>query len=524
MRSIREMRRLAAAGAAGLAVLCAACPGRGQTPGSSGGLELGPHAVGFRTMERYDYSRTFRDKRGPDGIARPGERARPVLMYVWYPAENTPGETPMVYGECSFASPADPAFFPLVSRLQEREIYSTLYPFFQGQRGSVVDLMNVALAAVRDAKPLEGTFPLVVYHTEMRGAPGENALLCEHLASHGYVVATAHSIGTMGRDPSPNLDDLASLVRDKEFVVAALRDWPQFDGEKLALAGNGFGALAALVLAMRNSDVDAVVTFGAWTSGPGLADLAGVCAGYRPERLAVPLLSIADGGRTAAASAAAGALEHSARLLATTSAAYPRGFSSYAALATAVPGRAAEEAVAEYGSICRLARLFLDGHLKGSVEGLAALAGAASAAPPPGFESIRALPAVPAPLREEEAAAVFWEEGTAAGVALLRRLRAEGAADPMTAEALNTLGYQFLAAQRLEEAAEIFKLETDLYPGSANAWASLGEACAYAGRSDEARSCFAKTLDLLSIDTALDEAMREALKSQAEAMLKRLGG
>ena len=524
MRSIRGIRRLAAAGAAGLAVLCAAGPGRGQTPGSSNGLDLGPYAVGFRTMERYDYSRTFRDKYGPDGIARPGERARPVFINLWYPAEKTPGEPPIVYGECSFASPADPAFFPLVSRLQEREIYSSLYPLFQGQRGSVVDLMNVALAAVRDAKPLGGTYPLVVYHTDLRGAPGENALLCEHLASHGYVVATAHSIGTMVRDPSPNPDDLASLVRDKEFVVASLRDWPQFDGEKLALAGSGFGALTALVLAMRNSDVDAVVTFGEWTSGPGLAELADECAGYRPERLSIPILSIVDGERATAASSAIEDLAHSARLLATTSAAWPRGFSSYAALATAVPGRAAEGAVAEYGLICRLARLFLDGHLKGSAESLAVLAGAASAAPPPGYDAIRALPAAPPPLRADETVAVFWEEGTAAGVALLRRLRAEGAADPLTPEAFNTLGYQFLAAQRLEDATEIFRLETDLYPRSANAWASLGEVCAYAGRSDEARSCFTKTLDLLSIDPALDEAMRDALKSQAETMLKRLGG
>lgn len=493
-------------------------------PRESGGFEIGPLAVGYTTIERYDYSRTFRDKHGPDGRVRPGERARPVLIHVWYPAEESPAGARMVYGECSFASPKDPALFPLVARLQEREIYAALYPLFEGQRGRVVDLMNVEIAAVRDAPRLAGTYPLVVYHTDMRGAPGENALLCEHLASHGYVVATAHSIGSMIRDPSPNPDDLASLVRDKEFVVASLRDWPQWDGEKLALAGNGFGALSALVLAMRNTDVDAVVTLGEWRSGEGRAGLADACAGYRPERLAIPLLSIVDVERAGDVSAAVEALPHSPRILATASVPRPRGFTSYAAMATAVPGRADEGTGAEYGSLCRLARLFLDGHLKGSVEALAAIAGAVSEDPPFGFVAVRALPAAPAPLREEEAAAIFWEEGVSAGVELLRRLRAEEAPDPMPASALNTLGYQFLAAQKLEEAAAIFELETELYPASANAWASFGEACAYAGRADDARRCFEKTLELLSIDTDLDDGMRDALRSQAETMLKRLGG
>jgi hypothetical protein len=489
-----------------------------------GKFEFGPHAVGFRTMERYDYSRTFRDRHGPAGTVRPGERARPVLIYLWYPAEEAAGAPRMVYGEYSFAAPRDPELFPLVSRLQEREIYSALYPFFQGQRGGVVDLMNVALAAVRDATPLAGTFPLVVYHPDLRGAPGENALLCEYLASHGYTVATSHSVGGMLRDPAADLDDLEALVRDKEFIVAALRDWPQYDGDKLALAGNGFGALSALVLAMRNTDVDAVVTLGEWTAGAGRAELVARCRGYRPERFSAPLLSIVDGERSPAVSASVDSLVHSTRFLATMAAAEPRGFSNYAALAAAVPGRGADRGDSSYVSLCLTVRLFLDGHVKGSVEALAALAGAVSGAPPPGVEAVRVAHAVPAPLRDEEIAAVFWEEGVTAGVALLRRLRAEGAAAPIAPAALNTLGYQFLAAQRLEEATEIFKLETDLYPGSANAWASLGETCAYAGRADEARGCFKKTLDLLSIDTSLDDEMRDALKSQAEAMLKRLGG
>src|SRR6476646_3333867 len=43
-----------------------------------GGLERGPHGVGFRSLATYDYSRAWND----------GEAivARPIRIFLWYPA------------------------------------------------------------------------------------------------------------------------------------------------------------------------------------------------------------------------------------------------------------------------------------------------------------------------------------------------------------------------------------------------------------------------------------------------------
>src|SRR5687767_12365491 len=51
-----------------------------------GNLELGPHAVGFRVVDRIDHSRPYRMPRRPDGSAR-ADHGRPMHISVWYPAE-----------------------------------------------------------------------------------------------------------------------------------------------------------------------------------------------------------------------------------------------------------------------------------------------------------------------------------------------------------------------------------------------------------------------------------------------------
>ena len=50
--------------------------GAGEAP-LWGALEAGPHAVGFKTFEEYDYRRTFQPKRDYFGEVVPGEKARP---------------------------------------------------------------------------------------------------------------------------------------------------------------------------------------------------------------------------------------------------------------------------------------------------------------------------------------------------------------------------------------------------------------------------------------------------------------
>ncbi|UOQ64545.1 hypothetical protein [Hymenobacter volaticus] len=60
-------------------------------------LKPGPHGVGFRVVQQYDYARSYKDKTDlVTGKPYLGERARPVQTLVWYPARKvvTPCGTP----------------------------------------------------------------------------------------------------------------------------------------------------------------------------------------------------------------------------------------------------------------------------------------------------------------------------------------------------------------------------------------------------------------------------------------------
>lgn len=105
-----------------------------------------------------------------------------------------------------------------------------------------------------------------------------------------------------------------------------------------------------------------------------------------------------------------------------------------------------------------------------------------------------------------------------------RALHAAHPQDPAVVESqLNNRGYAHLNEGRLAEAVTLLTVATDLYPTSANAWDSLGEATLKAGDKARARACYRKVLELLPGDKALDGAARANLESGARKALADLG-
>lgn len=100
---------------------------------------------------------------------------------------------------------------------------------------------------------------------------------------------------------------------------------------------------------------------------------------------------------------------------------------------------------------------------------------------------------------DEELAEVHEAEGIDATIAAYRELRdrfyGRGTFD-FGEGSLNMLGYAMLNAGNAADAIEIFRLNAEQYPDSANVWDSLGEA--YLAADDEARSieAYEKSLEL----------------------------
>jgi Amidohydrolase family len=87
--------------------------------------------------------------------------------------------------------------------------------------------------------------------------------------------------------------------------------------------------------------------------------------------------------------------------------------------------------------------------------------------------------------------------GAASMTAMLRKAQAANPASPLVAEeAINQLGYDLAGRKNGDDAIAIFRLNTELYPGSGNAYDSLAETYLALGDRARARENYAKALQV----------------------------
>lgn len=98
-------------------------------------------------------------------------------------------------------------------------------------------------AAVRDAVPRLGSFPLALYAHPAGGHRRDASELCTHLASHGYVVAAADHPARESLDARPG--ELSAVI-DRLVARGGGPGATYLDRERIAVLGAGLGGWAAL--------------------------------------------------------------------------------------------------------------------------------------------------------------------------------------------------------------------------------------------------------------------------------------
>lgn len=89
------------------------------------------------------------------------------------------------------------------------------------------------------------------------------------------------------------------------------------------------------------------------------------------------------------------------------------------------------------------------------------------------------------------------EKDAASAIAEYRRLKAENSSTFDFSETeLNTLGYQLLGMKRAKDAIEIFKLNVEMFPASANVYDTLGEAYLADNQKEPALANYKKAVEL----------------------------
>ena len=258
-------------------------PARGA--GETLGLEAGPFAVGFQLIAEEDSSRVV------TGAADASPHARPIRIYVWYPAAG--GAKPMRFGR--YAALADDDIWPAdISGRMHDVLKFSRRPLARSLDSSAYEaLLQRPVRAAENAKAAAGRFPLLVVGLGLYyESPITFALLNEYLAGRGFVVVTAPLVGTNSPLVRIDAQDLETQVRDLEFAVARVRQLPFVDDARLGVLGFDMGGMSGLIFAMRHPDAGAFASLGSGIIYPHPSGLPQASPSYDPAALTMPWLHV----------------------------------------------------------------------------------------------------------------------------------------------------------------------------------------------------------------------------------------
>jgi hypothetical protein len=477
----------------GLIILLLAAGSGWAGPKSPGdGLPAGPFTPGFRLLETSDETRSFPSADGAGG------GARPMRIYVWYPAKPTAAARMRLDDYVRMA-------------LEDFRPHALPVPLAKGlDPGALAGLRARPVQAALDAEAAPGRFPVLVFGQGLFfESPLSNFILCEYLASHGYVVATCPLLGTLYRLVNIDVEDVETEVRDMEFAGAEAGRLPFAEPGRLGIIGFDLGGMAGLIMTMRDIRVGAFLSLDSGILDRHRSGLPAAHPQYREERFRVPWMHLTQARSIRSEEDRAGKPSlferkaYGASYLVHVPTTNHGDFSSYAALGIAFEGpgywNAPLGAGAKplYEGICLAALAFFDAHLKGDRGGLEEMLRAGPDSGRPGFR-IEHKPGQAAPPTEAVLIDNIINRGVAAARPEIERLAAAHPGTTLIGESV--LGWLAAYFQywwgREDEALGVLELNVALHPGSSSAHDSLGEAYAGRGRTDEAIRSFRKSLEL----------------------------
>jgi hypothetical protein len=204
-----------------IALVGCAPPPAPPDPALWGGLQPGPYRAGFGL--KWETDPTRRDPATKAAYAIP--------VGVWYPALDSRAERMELGDYFDFRSTQK--VFDAQAAALNAAVHQPANP-------------NLRTAATRDAPPAKGPFPVIIYSPDDNYA--ESSVLCEFLATHGYVVLSAK-----GED--------AARMRDMIFLLRLSGALAIADPSHAAAIGRGRGGDAVMAWGKeRDTPLDAATT------------------------------------------------------------------------------------------------------------------------------------------------------------------------------------------------------------------------------------------------------------------------
>jgi hypothetical protein len=222
-------------------------------------IKYGSYAVGFKYYKTFEESRRY--------ILNNDTISRPLLIHFWYPSEVN------VENNSSYFK----NYIDLISLREDfnkppSEVEGNSFNFVNAYAGfakqqlgidsnlttqQILDCPVTAQYGILLAKSSE-KFPLIIYAPSNSKSAVQNHMLCEYLASHGFMVISVGSAGENSLNRNNLHESILAQVNDMEFILNYFEDSLKINYASLGLMGFSSGGLATAIFQMKNENVNAV--------------------------------------------------------------------------------------------------------------------------------------------------------------------------------------------------------------------------------------------------------------------------
>jgi hypothetical protein len=474
-------------------------------------LNYGPYKTGFRHIETSDPGRPcLTCAKSVSGYA-----AREMEIAVWYPSEDQETVT-MPYIQYLRLGPAGTitdfnilkqAFFNSISGLGgDTSLFETAY----------APLFHEATRAQKDPALAPGRWPLIIYPDQ----PHFQNILCEFLASHGYIVASPRIKGTFRAELELNPAGIETGTDDLAFTLGHMRSHFQVNRE-FAFIGTGFNATLGLNQAFKNKDLTALVSLEGGITTPFESGLISRSPYYDPERCTVSMLVI-----HAPHPDVKPELTHRYKYSERVYQSYPQSSEFYflnfglweKKVQNIFPRSNRANTWESFEISAQSVQCFLDWKLKKDEK---SKSGLLAKDWPPELVQTTVRPAVPIPPDLEQLTEVWEKKGIDSLVMIYQNLR-KNDDQPFGFSTFYRLSQKMIEQSRFRDLLSWALLFADAHPGSAIPYSLQGRAHLEMSNKAEAKKNYEQAISLLGQDSELNAEEKKYFKQAIENRINSL--
>lgn len=233
-------------------------------------LDFGEYPVGYRVIHTYDQGRSYFPKYDYYGKRTEYPTGRPMQISVWYPARSEEESVAMPYKGYIAYSSSQINFKGDNPEDRNSAIQSFVNSFHGSTREDIKSLLENPTHARLNAEELDTDFPLVLYAPPMNTSATDNSIICEYLASKGYIILSVMAKGAYTELQQRNMNEVQVQAEDLAFLLSYAKR--KYTGDMVGVFGFSLGGLANIIFALKNKAIDATICLDGSVMSPGWLD------------------------------------------------------------------------------------------------------------------------------------------------------------------------------------------------------------------------------------------------------------